>query len=380
MTALLLCLLAADLPAQQEIRTVLNELTAISGLEARHEVRVQRETRDALRRTIEKRITGAIRPRQMEADELTLKWLGLAPPDFDLRKMTVDLLTEQSAAYYDYKHRRLVMLENPVGEYDPNVLAHELAHALADQHFKLRRFFGDSAISDDAEMARGAVVEGQATWLAAEWQARRDQPGEANNQPFLPKLSAISASITGSFPVLEKAPLYFRVTLLFPYWEGARFQQAVTERLGTRAFAAVFERPPVSTREILHPEVYLQTPPAAKPAPPPLPPIGESGWRAFSRGTLGELDHLVIFTQLGVNGASLIASEWRSGVYELLERGKGASRVCCAVRYASSWSDEAAAERAERAWKRHLNEKTPRGTARIRRHGNVIDSIEMPPR
>jgi hypothetical protein len=372
MNGLLLILLAADLPPAGEIRTILGELSAITGLEARRPVRVRAQNRGSLRGTLEKRVSEAIQPKQMADDELTLKWLGLAPPDFDLRRMTIDLLTEQSAAYYDYKHRRLVMLENPLGEYDPSVLAHELAHALADQHFKLRRFFGDSSVSDDAEMARGAVVEGQATWLAAEWKARRERRG-AQNRPDLPLLSAISASSGGSFPVLEKAPLYLKVTLLFPYWEGARFQQAVADRFGQRAFAVVFEQPPASTREVLHPELYLKEPPAS---PPDLPPLVERGWRPFSRGTLGELDHLILFTQLAEPGAAMLAGEWRGGVYELSRRGPR----CCAVRYASAWADEAAASRAESAWRRHLETKSPRGTATVRRHRNVIYTIEMPPK
>ena len=52
-----------------------------------------------------------MKPEDVRAEELTLKMLGLVPADFDLRKNTLDLLTEQAAAFYDYNQKKLFVLE-----------------------------------------------------------------------------------------------------------------------------------------------------------------------------------------------------------------------------------------------------------------------------
>ena len=49
------------------------------------------------------------------------------------------------------------------------------------------------------------------------------------------------------FPVLDKTPLYMRESLLFPYNQGARFQDAVYRKMGRGAFEAVFAQAPSST-------------------------------------------------------------------------------------------------------------------------------------
>ena len=55
------------------------------------------------------RVDKAIKPADIKAESLTLKMLGLIPQDFDLRQQTVDLLTEQAAAFYDYQKKKLFL-------------------------------------------------------------------------------------------------------------------------------------------------------------------------------------------------------------------------------------------------------------------------------
>ena len=53
------------------------------------------------------------------------------------------------------------------------MLAHELAHAIADQNYNLGKFIRQGRKSDDGSTARLAVMEGQATWLMSEFLARK---------------------------------------------------------------------------------------------------------------------------------------------------------------------------------------------------------------
>jgi hypothetical protein len=366
------CVHAADLPTRAEIQAIVADLAQITGMKPKREVAVSKMSREQLERYLDKRIRKSAKPAEIRADELTLKWLGLVPPDFDLAKSTVDLLTEQAAAFYDYKKKKLVMLENPLGEFDRFILAHELAHALADQHYRIGRFMDDGAVTDDAVTARMAVVEGQASWLMTEYEMRQQDRGSLlDDDAALPRWNSLDPSNSYSYPVLEKAPLYLKVSLLFPYWEGGRFQQAVLKRRGSSGFRDVFENPPTTTQQILHPETYFATREADTPE---LPKGHPKGWKTLTKGTLGELDHLVFYRLIDLEDGDEIASYWRGAAYQVME----SKTQCCRVVYASRWSTAEMAERAKEAWSEFSKRKALRGTLSIRRNDRDVIAIEQP--
>ena len=110
-----------------------------------------------------------MKPEELRAEEITLKKIGFVPADFNLEQSTVDLLTEQAAAFYDYHKKKLFLTDwASSSSMQDAALVHELAHALADQHFHLERFIKKGGASDDSALARMAVMEGQATWLMTE--------------------------------------------------------------------------------------------------------------------------------------------------------------------------------------------------------------------
>jgi hypothetical protein len=363
---------AGELPTREQIRAIVAELAEITGLPMKREVPVSIMSRRDLERYLDKRIRKSAKPAEIRADELTLKWLGLVPPDFDLAKSTVDLLTEQAAAFYDYKTKKLVLLENPLGEFDQFILAHELAHALADQHYRIGKFMDDKAVNDDESTARMAVVEGQASWLMTEFEMRHQRRGSLlDDDEALPRWNSLDPANSYSYPVLEKAPLYLKVGLLFPYWEGGRFQQAVLKRLGKRGFRDVFENPPSTTQHILRAETYFDK---RRADTPELPKDDPPGWKTLAEGTFGELDHLVIYRLIELPDAADLASQWRGGAYRVLE----SKQLCCRVVYASRWSTPEAAERAREAWERHAARKALRGTLTIRRDDREVIAVEQP--
>ena len=86
------------------------------------------------------------------------------------------------------------------------------------------------------------------------------------------------------FPVFDRAPLYLRETLLFPYTQGMLFQHAVVEKMDKAAFSEVFRRPPSNTQQILHPEKYFDRVKAPRPELPVLATDAQvsrvHGWRS----------------------------------------------------------------------------------------------------
>jgi hypothetical protein len=347
----LLLLLAAWLavapaPAQDlfaNIGHIREGLAAITGLQFTRDVPYALIDKDQLRRYLEQRMKETMKPDDERAEETTLKMLGLVPGDFDLRQTTVDLLTEQAAAFYDYNKRKLFVLEGSGGTEEERVaLVHELAHALADQHFHLAKYIKEGMRSDDSATARQAVMEGQATWLMAAYISR-----EGGGKPEVPEavLKLMTASIEGSaaaqYPVFSQAPLYIRESLVFPYGAGLEFQDAVFRKLGKGAFSEVFQRPPLSSGQILHPERYLGHGGVVIPDPPAIPDARE--FRKLAEGTLGELDFRVLLSQYTERkeGEDL-ATHLQGGSYELFEHKREKFSV---LGVASTWDSPESARK-----------------------------------
>ncbi|HLH16544.1 MAG TPA: hypothetical protein VKX45_04960 [Bryobacteraceae bacterium] len=394
-----LCLLLASTalaqsdPAAQklcaEANGIARELTEISGMELHHPVPCDFITKAKINEFLKKRVSEVAKPDEIRAEELTLKKFGLVPQDFDLAKNTVDLLTEQAAAFYDYDKKKLFITETTPSDTQEPVLAHELSHALADQNFNLAKFIRQGRKSDDGATARLAVMEGQATWMMSEYLARKMGQSLRNSPELVATMSSLSESGGGQYPVFDKAPLYERISLVFPYTKGMLFQNAVLQHDGKAGFAEVFRRPPSSTQQILHPEKYFAD---VKPEVPDLPEVKlPRGYKGLVGGTMGELEHGILLEQyLGKERAAELAPHWRGCNFELQESKKEGRVV---LRYAVRWDSEDAARQYFAAYREILSKKwkkmsvaaesadTVTGTGddgrfELRRTGDTVTSVE----
>lgn len=372
-----------------EANGIAKELTQISGMPLRHPVPCDFITKEKINDFLKKRVKDVASPEEIRAEELTLKKFGLVPQDFDLAKNTVDLLTEQAAAFYDYDKKKLFITESTPSENQEPVLAHELSHALADQSFNLAKFIRQGRKSDDGATARLAVMEGQATWMMSEYLARKSGQSLKDSPELVAMMSNMSETGGGQYPVYESAPLYLRLSLVFPYTKGMLFQNAVFQHDGQYGFAAVFRRPPVSTQQILHPEKYFAN---VKPTEPDLPNLHlPRGYKGLVGGSLGELEHGILLEQYaGKEGAAEIAPHWRGCTFELRENKK-AGRVV--LLYAVEWDSEEAARQYFAAYRELLGKKWKNrsvksedgdlvvgtgddGRFELRRNGAVVTSVE----
>jgi hypothetical protein len=310
-------------------------------------------TKEKINEFLNKRVKEVAKPEEIRAEELTLKKFGLVPNDFDLAKNTVDLLTEQAAAFYDYNKKKLFITETTPADTQEPVLAHELSHALADQNFNLARFIRQGNKSDDGATARLAVMEGQATWMMSEYLARKNGQSLKDSPALVAAMSNLSDSGSGQYPVYESAPLYLRLTLVFPYTKGMLFQNAVFQKDGQYGFAEVFRRAPVSTQQIIHPEAYFAN---RKPTEPELPdPHLPHGYKGLVGGTMGELEHGVLLEQYaGKQRAAEVAPHWRGCTFELRENKKAGFVV---LLYAVEWDSEDAARQYFAAYREALGKK-----------------------
>jgi len=371
-----------------EANRIARELTGISGMQLKHQVPCDFITKDKINEFLRKRVKDVAKPEEIRAEELTLKKFGLVPQDFDLAGNTIDLLTEQAAAFYDYEKKKLFITETTSPDSQEPVLAHELSHALADQTFNLAKFIHQARKSDDGSTARLAVMEGQATWLMSEYLARK-MGQSLKDSPALVAMMAKMTESTGQYPVFDQSPLYLRNTLVFPYTKGMLFQNAIYERSGKDGFAEVFRRPPVSTQQILHPDKYFAN---VKPTDPDLPDVHlPRGYKGLVGGSLGELEHGILLEQYTTKArADELAPHWRGSSFEVRENKKAGRAV---LLYSVEWDTEAAARDYFDAYRQAMSKKWKSmkvtsdepdavtgsgddGSFELRRKGALVTSVE----
>jgi len=334
-----LCALDArrgDRQVFDQIDAIVKSLSGITGLSEEHPVPYGTMSKPQLRRFLIKRIKKTLKPDEIYADELSLKMFGLVPADFDLRKSTVDLLTEQAAAFYDYDKKKLFLLEGSSFSSETTTLAHELSHALADQHFNLQKFMQDTPSNDDENLAHTAVVEGQASWLMIAYDLKQAGQAPMPTADMLRGVGNSSEESMADYPVLKESPLYIQQSLLFPYTEGILFFDAVYKKMGRAAFSAVFSDPPGDSAEIIHPDRYFVHEKAAKPDLPKLS-LNERA-KDLTEGSVGEFDHEMMLRQyVGAPKSKLLAPHLRGGHFRIAEVGEKRTPL---LEYISEWDSE----------------------------------------
>ncbi len=343
--------LAARIPAIEQ------ELSDITGLRFTKPVRVKIINRDQLRAYLNKEVHHNVSAKELRGEEATLKLLGLVPADFSLEQATVDLFTEQAAAFYDYNRKALFLLAGDSDLSGPVALAHELSHALADQNFRLDKYVNHTG-SDDSAMARLAVMEGQASWLMAAWSARTSgRSVDDVLEMFEPDAAGAKPE---QYPVYANAPLYMRESLVFPYSAGMKFENALFDHDRSTAFREPFVHPPASTQQIIHPDRYIRG--DAVPAPPkPPPPPGRHDYKLLTGGTFGEFDIRVILEQFGTaKQAQDLAPHIAAAAYSTWQNKKTGKP---AIAWTVNWDDEESAARFFRFYSDVLGRKA--GTAHI---------------
>ncbi len=346
---------SSALPTRQEIDGILQELSSVTGFRIHKELPFQSITREQVNDYLKEQIRESVKPDDIAAEEATLKKFGFVPPDFDLKQSTIDLLTEQAAAFYDYHRRKLFISDWATENMRDVALIHELAHALADQNFSIRKFLGKNSDNDETSLARQAVVEGQASWLMVEVAARRAGRTLANPADAREFLETAEGS-GEAYPVFDNAPLYIRRTLLFPYENGERFQQAVFLHDGESGLTRVFRQPPVSSSQILHPERYFDS---IAPTDPSLPkPV--KGAKEWIVGSLSELETGILLEQYGsADLAADLAPKLKGANYRLDQSRPDAKShdKRTMLTLASEWDNAADAARFFDAYRKVLRTK-----------------------
>jgi hypothetical protein len=347
----------------RSVDTILKFDSQDTGLPIKHTVKRRLTTRKAVEAFLVEKMKEDKDTARVERSGIVLKKFGLLPADFELRPFLLSLLKEQIAGYYDSKTKTVNLLNWISPEEQKPVLAHELTHALQDQHVDLDTW-GDQTLEgtpkdvaddnrhlrrDESDTAREAALEGQAMVAYMDW-SLAPMAQSMRTSPDVP-LDQDDDKADPDSPILSSAPLVLKASLLFPYQDGLRFEQILLKDQGAQAaFAAVLDRPPDSSYEIMHPHEYEKHTRPALLTLPDLHPLLDGEYKPYDLGVMGELDVRMLGQLFGGAGpAADLAQTWDGGVYyaaqskSAVAAGQGDSTASIGLLYLSQWTTPEAA-------------------------------------
>jgi hypothetical protein len=306
---------AAFMKAADEVLADMSKILSLPVLEPlKKSVRTRDEIHDYLVKSMKEDKDDA----KDYADRRVMEDLGLIPKGYPLDQEMLALLTEQIAGLYDSKGREFFIADWTSPEDQRVIMAHELTHALEDQHFHVEKWEDAGKPNDDAVLARDAVLEGSATVSMVDYLIR-DTGRTTRDLPDFDPGDMVGDS--NDSPEFAKAPLVIRDEMLFPYTSGAGFILKLLKTWnGWPDIHKIFENPPLSTAQIMHPDLYLRGVAPLKVAMPPLAKILPKDWKQLDENVMGEFGFLSILKQfLGEDRAKDLASAWAGDRYAILE-------------------------------------------------------------
>jgi hypothetical protein len=319
---------------------VLKETSTLRELSIVRPVQSSTQSRAEIERAVVKNLDEDTSAADLHAAEVTMKKLGLAPPDFQYRALMIRLLTEQVAGYYEPRTRQFHLADWIDAEGQKPVMAHELTHALQDQHFDLRRFEHWPKGDSDAELAAHALIEGDATLAMVMYVS--SSPMRALT--FLKSLGSMGVN-TKEF---DQAPRVIRESLLFPYQEGLNWTRSLYKEGGWSKVSQAFTTLPQSTEQIMHPEKYFAHEAPVKVTLPDItgllnessrplmksaPPVSAGGsrtpvtWKRIASDVNGEWGTYLLLDQFvkSATESHRAAAGWAGDSYAVYESSKGQS-------------------------------------------------------
>ncbi len=291
-----------------------------SGLDLLEPVRVERRDRGELERYLRFKLDEELPVEKAEWASEVYRMLGLVPEDFDLREVLLELYLEQVAGFYDPDSTTLFVIDDQAAETLEPLLMHELVHAIQDQAADLGAIT-DPELGNDRTQAAAAAIEGHATLVMFEFALERAQGVRVDLREiegFAEQFRPAMETLQGQSPALASAPPIVREALLFPYFGGASFVEAVWKSLDGRP-APFGDHLPSSTEQVLHPERFLDRDP-----PTDIALEIPEGWSSLYEDSLGEFELQVFLDARLDRQEEGLARGWDGDRYALVTDASGA--------------------------------------------------------
>ncbi|MBS1786847.1 MAG: hypothetical protein JST85_03955 [Acidobacteria bacterium] len=337
---------------------LLEEVSKLRGLKILSPVKSGAKSRAEIEQEIILGFEEESTPEEIEATNKTLIAYGLVPKDFKYREFMIRLMTEQVAGFYRPKTKELFLADWNDLEQQKPVMAHELQHALQDQHFNLMRFEKWPSGDGDRETAIHALIEGDATALMYNYQLK---PMGSD----ITKLPSIAGFADQSLAQAEReqqkvflsAPMALRESLMFSYIYGATFVQEMLKKRGWAGVSQAFTDLPQSTEQIIHFEKYVAGELPIKVELPDISKMIGADWKRVDADVNGEFGYTLILTEfIGKKEARQAAAGWSGDQSVLYENAKTGQLL---LTHLSKWDTEKDAAEFFRAYAERTRKRYP---------------------
>lgn len=239
-----------------ELGAVIQRTEQLRGLDTSRPLAVTTVDAAGMRRVVLRELARERQPREDAAWNDALHLLGVLSRAQSLGQIQRSELTGQVAGLYVPQSRRLYVLGSG-GSAPRSVIAHEVTHALQDEHFRIAEgAFAPRPRDHDGELAALALIEGDATNVQSRYVAALS-PAQLVRE-LARTLGSIPSDATGG------SVAYLQRELEYPYAAGGAFVQALRARGGQRLLDRAFRHPPRTTAAVLDPARYLAGDPPAR--------------------------------------------------------------------------------------------------------------------
>lgn len=274
--------LSKDEESTRLIAEMLDKVAKVRGLPIKRPVPGKVLDRDALGQRI-RDMVGEETPREvLVAQGEMLTALEMVPPEYDFLQGALALLGGRVAGFYDPK-QSVMVLAGDLGEAEATeTLAHELAHALADQSFPLAPHVKYMPGEGDRSSAVHAFIEGDATSTMLD--VTLGSAFEMTEDAI--RLAFVASTLMSE--VGAKTPRSINSSLVAPYVDGFACIQALRRRGDWPAVDEVWRHLPETTEQLLHIDKLLAREPAEAIAAPSLGPLEKDGYKMVVEDVMGE--------------------------------------------------------------------------------------------
>ena len=307
-----------EVPTPPAIAEVADEVEAVRGLTFDRPVNVEPITDAEMDRRLRDYFDTYYPERYYARRSMAWQTIGALPSDIGYLEALDAYQQGQVLGFYNSQNEELVYAgDADLDRIEQFVLAHELTHAIDDQHFDLDRL-DDMVVACEDEPFQAAlgIVEGSANHFATQ------------------VLIRFGVSETGSIPdggTAGEVPPFITEYMAYPYTIGQRFADALSDADGPRAIDDALETFPTTTEQVLHPEKFPDEAGEAVDVADFAPTFGPE-WRDIDAMVVGELWlKVLLHLRLDDDAATSAAAGWGGATYRAWSDGEHAAVVMSTV-------------------------------------------------
>jgi hypothetical protein len=324
------------------------KLAKIRQLTFEHDVPTEYQSTADFRAYLQREIDKDLPPDKAKDVSAAFTHLGLFQKPIDLAQTEMETMATQAGAYYDPAAKKFFLVMVPDSDMMLDTMsAHELTHALTDQHFDLQNYMEPKGkpLDDDAASARRFIGEGDATFtmlvytmldtkhateaspadlaLIREMVTRFAGQDLASFIDTTKKQGALFGSmdpeIKKSIDAMQDLPPAVIIPMVASYTKGAMVAMTAFEHGGWAAVDDLYVHPPESTEQMLHPTTKLY--PVRE--HPHHVTLAATKDKAIADDVMGELMWWVYFYLWAPKLADEASQGWGGDHYRVVRRSDG---------------------------------------------------------